>query len=197
MDEEAASSLSGPVEVLAWLLLAYGISIMAVTLSDRHVDRSPRTPFAAAGVRLVPWLLTWVLVFSATMLGLVLLIIPGLCLASRLFWADEFSLIHSSSPVKACRESFALTKGKGFAVFAFQFVAGFAEYLVLIPAVFVYFGILGGFAGLGIDSPLISFGEWFFSLLLLFLVYGSYHGPEVVYFYGLRAERAQATSDGP
>jgi len=94
--------------------------------------------------------------------------------------------------MKACRESFDLTEGQGGAIFLFQFLVGLAEYLVLIPAILAYFGIISGFAGLGIDSPLITFAELFFSLMLLFLVYGSYHGPEVVYFYGLRAERSLA-----
>ena len=50
-----------------------------------------------------------------------------------------------------------------------------------------------GFAHLDLDELLVAFVELFLSLVLLFAVYGSFHAPEIVYFYGLRAESTEGS----
>ena len=39
--------------------------------------------------------------FGTGLVGFLLLIVPGIVLSVRLFWADEFALVHSASPLAA------------------------------------------------------------------------------------------------
>ena len=105
----------------------------AVLLSRAHAADERGNPWPHVGPRYLPWLLTMLLFVAATFLGTLLFIVPGILLGIRLFWADEFALVHGHGPISALRESMKLTSGLGGRIFGFQFALGFAEYLVLIP----------------------------------------------------------------
>jgi hypothetical protein len=193
LDEEAAQIVPPAVAVICGGLFAYGFALTSVLLSAAHVGHDLGNVYVWTAKRFVPWVGTWALVFAATLTGLFLLIIPGIIAALRLFWADEFALVHSANPVAACRESWRVTEGHSGAIFVFQFVLGLAEYLVLIPALVLFVGIQI-FVGTLDPSRLVAFFELFVVILLAYGSHGSVHAPELVYFYGLRAKRQNRTS---
>jgi hypothetical protein len=141
--------------------------------------------------RMVPWALTWVLVLTGTLVGYVLLIIPGVIVALRLFWADEYALAHRAGPFRAMKQSWQITKGEAGEVFVFQLVTGF-----LLWGVF--------FAWLGVTLAVVAFASFlgplgmpftlFATPLVLFLGYAIIHSVELSKFYGMRAMHLRGKS---
>ncbi len=175
---------------LGWALFAYGAALTGVLLTQAHTGFVPGNPYLWTLRRFIPWGITWLLVAAVVFSGMLLLIIPGMILGIRLFWADEFALVLAQSPGRAIRESWQLTRGHGWQIFGFQFVVGFVEYLVLIPAVIATVLVHQGALSTGLsDHPLVQAIESTIVFLIAFLAYGAAHAPELTYFYGLRAVR--------
>lgn len=152
--------------------------------------------------------------FGAALLMMVvsLLSAAGPIVALRLYWADEFALAHRAGPIRALKESWRLTKKATFAISIFQFLLGTATMVIALAAVVVGMAIalLMGIAariaiaaliaitGVAWAPPAIgvftgaAMSLFFF---LFFLVYGSFHAPQLVYFYGMRAARARLARD--
>jgi uncharacterized membrane protein len=141
--------------------------------------------------RIVPWALTWVLVLTATLMGYVLLIFPGVIVALRLFWADEYALAHRAGPFRAIKQSWEITKGEAGEVFVFQLVTGFLMWGVFL-------------AGFGVASAVVAFASLLGPLgmpftsfampLVLFLGYAVMHSVELSKFYGMRAMHLRGKS---
>jgi len=185
--DDAASSpwhVAGAVGLAA--LAAAGT---AVTLSRAHTGAPGGTPWPHVLARLLPWSAVWLFYLVVVGLGS-LLILPGLLLGIRLFWADEFALVHGMGPVAAVRESLRLTRGLVSRIFGFQFFLGFAENLVLFGLLFGFVGS-GGLVSLLPPGGAATFVLGTLSTIILTHAYASAHAPEIVYFYGLRALAAE------
>lgn len=192
VEKPDSTIVSAGVGSVALALL--GMSAVALRLSRAHAGLPARSPWPEAAARFVPWLVTWVLFIACVLVGTLLLFVPGMIANVRLFWADEFALVHGHGPLAALRKSADLTRGLGWRVFAFQLLLGFAEYVVLIP-------ILLGFVAVGmveqaLPANLVStVATSVLTAVLLVNAYASLHAPEVVYFYGLRALRASLPAE--
>jgi hypothetical protein len=116
--------------VLAFLAAAPASGVL---LSRAYAENERGTPWPYVGPGYLPWLLASACFVAGVGLGTLSLIVPGILIGVRLFWADEFALVHGYGPVSAIRESLDLTRGRAGQIFGFQFTLGFAEYLVLIP----------------------------------------------------------------
>jgi hypothetical protein len=174
--------------------LALAAAAVAVILSNAHTGIPKGSPWSQIASRFLPWAITWILFSAGLILGTLLLIIPGIIAGIRLFWADEFALVHGHGPISALRKSMELTRGLTGSVFKFQLVLGFAEYLVLIPLVLGFIGV--GAVADSLPSGLLT--TVMFSTFLSVLgvnAYASLHAPEIVYFYGLRALRAEMPAE--
>ncbi|MGI9589882.1 MAG: hypothetical protein ACR2P8_00835 [Myxococcota bacterium] len=191
VDGSAADGSGRPVvyDVSLALAIALGAAGSAVVLSRAYTGAPNESPWGHVASRLLPWSVTWLIIGSAVLVGSLLLLIPGIIAGIRLFWADEFALMHGRSPRSAVRESLELSRGLTGRVFGFQIILGFAEYLVLVP-------LLIGVAGLGVledampDGPVETLLVTTLMSVMLVNTYASLHAPEVVYFYGLRALRS-------
>jgi hypothetical protein len=183
-------SLSGGHEIGSLLCMALGAGAIGVILSDAYRGAPPTNPWPHVAARFLPWGVVWLCFAVAVLLGTLLLIVPGVIAAARLFWADEFALIHGHGPSSAIRESMQLTRGLTGRIFGFQFVLGMAQNLMLIPLVIGMLAI--STAARSMDpGPAVTV---LFSTLLSVLMaglYASLHAPEIVYFYGLRELRGQ------
>ena len=171
---------------LAAIVGAFSMALTAVLLSHAHTGRVEGSPVAHAVRRFLPWVMVWVLFFSLSLIGTLALIIPGIIVGIRLFWADEFALVEGVGPFAALRESWRVTAGYAGPIFALQFILGLLSYLVLLPAIL----LVGAAEAFGV-SPLGHAAFVFLATFVVLLCYASLHAPEVVYFYGLRAHRAQ------
>jgi hypothetical protein len=182
-----------PIAAAVFLLAAFGfgIALTQVIISRQYTGRVQGNPYTWALRRFVPWVLTLALVLAATFLGMLALLIPGIYIGVRLFWADEFALTHQAGPLQALKESWNLTKNNAGAVFTFQFLAGLAAYLVIIAGVLLLAGMELAIDALGRPEYLGPL-EITLILLVIFVGYGALHAPEIVRLYGMRAERARS-----
>ncbi len=178
--------------LLLAFLFAFSIALTGVVLSQCYTGRVKGNPYFWTLKRLVPWAVTWSLIFLFTFLGFIAFIVPGIIIGLRLFWADELALIHGAGPIRALKESWQLTKNAAGAVFGFQFLAGLAMYPILLAAmvsialITLPFELLSSFGTGGLADIVFTF----IAVLILFISYGALHAPELAYFYGIRAARA-------
>lgn len=169
----------------------FGAALTGVILSARHTRLVAGNPIGATARRYVPWVVTWLLMTGITLAGYLALLLPGIYLSLRLFWADEFALVHGKGPIAALRASWEVTRNQAGVVFLFQFMLGLAQYVMLVPFMIVLVVMLAGIEGLGLADPATSSGLVAFLLYLTGMnFYGSIHGPEIVQFYGMRAALA-------
>jgi len=178
--------------IVALLVIgAYGVAVVGIMLSQRHTRLVRENPHTKAARRFIPWMATWFLVIAITMVGYFALILPGIYLAIRLFWADEFALIHDKGPIAALKASWELTRKAASPVFHFQIILGFAQYLVIIPAAILVALAFGGLTALGMTAvDRLSIAEAFIFAFVGLVVYSAMHAPEIVQFYGMKAARA-------
>jgi len=92
----------------------------------------------------------YILYFLALLAGLNLLIVPGLILSVRLYFFNLLIIDKGMGPIRALKESYAMTKGYGWKIFLLVFV--------VVPILFV----------LGVMAPLV--GIWRLSLLVFGVV---------------------------
>ncbi len=188
--------LASHLSLASWALFAYGAALSGVLLTREHTGFAPGNPYLWTLSRFVPWVITWLLTAVVVVFGMLLFIIPGLMLGIRLFWADEFALVLDSGPARSIRESWRLTRGHAWRIFSFQFLLGFAEYLILVPGFLAGLAIHAAARASGLDAyPAAEVVVSTAVFLIAFLTYSAAHAPEVVYFYGLRAVQPEAVSD--
>ena len=189
--EDGETTISDGTEVFILLMAAFGIALTQVILSQRYTRLVQGDPYAWTLRRFVPWTLSWIICLAAVFLGMLALVVPGIILALRLFWADEFALVHRAGPIQALKESWKLTSGNTGSIIGFQFFAGLAAYVVLIPvgalavALAALVQLLGSSEYVGLLATTLVY-------LMIFVGYGGLHGPEIVYFYGMRAEQSRS-----
>lgn len=174
------------------LLVCFGAVALAVTsaaLSQRYREYE-LNPWKLALSRFGPWLFTTILATAATFVGLLLFIVPGIIVAIRLFWADELALAHNLGPTEAIRQSWVLTRDRGWNIFGFQFLLGLAEYAVAIP-LFILFALLTMLLTNFDNGPLIDLLTVLSFSAFLVSIHASAHACEIVYFYALRAPTVQ------
>ena len=172
-----------------WALFGYGGALTAVLMTQVHTEFVEGNAYLWTFRRFLPWAITWLIVGALVFAGLLLLILPGLVLGIRLFWADEFALVLRAGPVESVRSSWRLTRGRTWQVFGFQFVLGCLEYLILIPGFLIGIAIhmTAQESGLG-AYPAVQVVVSTAVFLIAFLTYAAAHAAEVTYFYGIRAQ---------
>lgn len=191
VDVAGEEVLSGGSVLIVMLTFVFGIALTQVILTQAYTGLVKGNPYLWTMRRFLPWVATWILLVIAIFAGFMALIIPGILISLRLFWADEFVLIHQAGPFVALKESWQLTRGSSGDIFKFQFLCGLMANLTLIGAALVLAAVGFATASLGqfqvVDGTLTS--------LVVFLSYSALHAPEIVYFYGVRAKRAARLAD--
>lgn len=191
-----------PLGFAAWLVLgSFGAALTAVVLSRVHRGAGDEGVYGHMFRRYLPWSATWLLATAASLLATTLLIVPGVIIGIRFFWADEFALTLGDSPLAAMRRSWAFTRGRFGSIFGFQWLAGFASYLTfaIIFVVNTLFNTLVQASGVS-GAPFVDVLVSAVGYALVFVTYGGLHANELVYFYGLRAEdqsRSEPDSSTP
>lgn len=89
------------------------------------------------------------------LLGLVLLIIPGLFLMTRWFAAVPLLISRNEGTGDALRESWRLTEGHGFAVFGALVIVNIPLLLSLVLAFLFDDDLIGGFGAIGVAENLM------------------------------------------
>ena len=176
-------------EYWSLLIAGFGMALAQVILTQKHTGLIQGSPLAWTTHRFVSWMLTNAMVLGLSFIGSIALILPGVYAGLRLFWADEFAMAHRDNPLQALQASWRLTEGEVGSVFRFQFLVGLSLYLLVIPTMIIVWIVETKFEGLHVPAYL----EWFTTpavLFVFFLGYAALHGPEVIRFYGMRAEQS-------
>ncbi len=168
--------------------MAVAAALVGSVLSLEHAGQARESPHLQVATRFVPWALTWALVGAAVLAGSMACVVPGVYLGLRLFWADEYALLHGDGPLAAIRSSWNMTRGIAADVLRLQFVIALAQLAVWIPAC-VVLAVLFNVAAEG-DLPATL--RWAIlaavSTVVVVLCFAFSHACEIVYFYGLDAE---------
>lgn len=175
-------------DALFWITAAFGVALVQVVLTQKYSGHAPGNPLLWTIKRFLPWCAAVALAWGLIIAGYLALFVPGIYLSLRLFWAEEFTLAHGASPLGALRESWALTRDSAGAVFGFQFLAGLAAYgvILVMGLAAALVASAAGFVSNIYTEPLqTTFVFW-----ALLIGYAGLHAPEIVYLYGMRAERA-------
>jgi hypothetical protein len=168
-------------------LVAVSLALISVVLSRQLTGVGAGSLYVWALRRILPWLVTWALVIGAVIAGYMLFVLPGIYVSLRLFWADEYALVHDCGPLRAISASWRLSNGVTGEIFRFQFVLGFAQLAVWMPAVVIMafaFNIADGFGSANLVADAVSA---FIAAAVLVTCYGFSHACELCFFYGLRA----------
>ncbi len=192
-DFDSNQTMSMPLLAATGLAVFYVIFVIDLLISYLHTGYLIDDIYKVAILRFLPTIATWFIAMIAVFMGTLLLVIPGIILGIRLFWADEFALVKGQTPVLAIKSSFELTRGFGGRIWGFQFLAGLLANVVFFTAIFLLIPV-ATLEGL-IEAELYN-ALYLAVLALLFIFtlgYSFLHASEIAYFYGLHAEKAMDT----
>lgn len=170
------------------LIFAYVIISIKLVLLKQYAGILVKDITVMAATRLFPTIITWVLTGIVIAIGYILLIIPGIVLSLRLFWADEFALSHGQHPVKAMGSSFKLTEGYSWSIFSFLFFEGVLTNIVGTCLIFILLPLVESVRNVLPEQAFVAFVVCVSSISIV-MVYAFFHASQVVYFYGLRAQK--------
>ena len=97
---EPTSSLFCGAAILSLGVFLFGIAYTQVLLSQWYSGHVQGNAFLWTAARFVPWLVALTMYGAAVVIGFLLLFIPGIWLGIRLFWVDEFVLVHRAGPFR-------------------------------------------------------------------------------------------------
>jgi hypothetical protein len=139
------------------------------------VQPSVGEAFGLAADRVGPVIGASLVYIVAVAVGLVLLIVPGIYLATSLYFAAQAAVVDGLGPVAAARRSHELVRGRWWQTFGRLLLAGLVIGLLTIPLAIplalVEFGVVYVLVDVVIESVVLS-------LMALFgtLVFMDYHG---------------------
>lgn len=174
-----------PPSAIVWLIVlfipAYGFteSWFARAASDAYRTGEVRLGDAARGAvrRMLPVAATVFLVWIPVMLGLVLLVAPGIWLLSRLYTTTSTAALEDAGPLTAMRRTWGRTRGRALHTLGTAALS-FLLYLVLYVGAVVVAGIVGS-----ITSPLFALG---LTAIVAVFVYPMLPVVATVLYYDLR-----------
>ncbi|MDX9856487.1 MAG: hypothetical protein RBT76_01720 [candidate division Zixibacteria bacterium] len=165
---------------------AFVIFAMNMLTSRIYTGGSTRNLYSQVARSFFRTLGAWIIFLLGVLIGAVMLIIPGIIAGVRLFWADEYALLHGMGPIRAARASADLTRGYAWPTLKHQLLTNLMGELLLVAAIiglnFSIHPIMTVFPEYTQMAIIISV-----LVLALTLTYAFVHASEVVYFYGLRA----------
>jgi len=184
-DVELMQRSSVPMTAAFILLALYAMVLVGSILSQRYTGLVIENPYVHALKRLVPWLFTWLMVSVIVFGGYLLFVIPGVYAGLRLFWADEFALVHETWPWKAIGSSWQLTQ-ENPGLLMFELRVGLITTGLMLVASLGVGGWLQLMQWLGWARFAAHSGNLIF-LLVAILIYSSFHAIQLVLFYGMWA----------
>lgn len=148
--------------VLAALLLTYALAQAATTFAISEIYLGRVTTITQAydrmKFRMFRLMLIWIVIFFASMAGLLLCIIPGIWVFLRTALAVPAAVIEDLKTMPAIERSIALTQGSWVRVLLVYILVGLLQYAViaLLQAPFIIGAALAGDTPLGITLQVLA-----------------------------------------
>ena len=194
--QSGGPGLNGRLTVALIAVAVFGAAAVSIVISRSHTGHAGGPALLHALQRFVPWVLTWLLMLGVTIVGYLLLVVPGIYWSMRVFWADEFALVHRVSPFRALDESWQISRTQAGKTFALEFVLGF----VLFGLVFAFgFTLAMLYVSVAPLLPEVRLRDAVFAGLgmhLLLLIYAFAHSIQVAMFYALRRMASTGATEG-
>lgn len=135
-----ALPLSGPLAAVLFVAAAVANQAVVLVAIRTFVSDETATVPRAFLTRRIGWVtlnavIGGLLVFALILLGLVLLVIPGLFVAVSLYFFEQEVAVNDSGLVRAMEDSWALARGDRLAIFVLGAVLVLAELAAALPAV--------------------------------------------------------------
>jgi hypothetical protein len=132
-------------------VVKYGEDLMFLNaMRDQEVEI--KSLFEGFRTKYLNIILANLIVFALVMLGIIMLIIPGIIIGCRLVFVSYLVMDKDMEPMKAVEKSWQLTKGHGWTIFGmaiisiFIFIAGLIAFIVGVIVSFMW--IHGAFASM-------------------------------------------------
>jgi hypothetical protein len=128
------------IPILGGIITIVGHGLGIVFVAERLETTRTRGD-DSLGIRLIVLFVNGLIVVAAVIVGLIMLVVPGLYLWARFYLAPPAILIDHEGPVEALGESWSRTAGNTVTVFL---VAGSIAVLTLVVAAVVLLAVAGG-----------------------------------------------------
>lgn len=183
---EATGFKGALLSIMCLACWAFVLFAMNLLTSRIYTGGSTRNLYSQVARRFFRTIGAWVIFLLGVLIGALMLIVPGVIAGARLFWADEYALLHGMGPIRAARASADLTRGYAWPTLKHHLLASLLGELLLVAA----------FVGLNFSiRPIMTHLPGYTQLVIIIsglvlaltLTYAFVHTSEVVYFYGLRA----------
>lgn len=194
--QSGGPGLNGRLTVALVAVVVFGAAAVSIVISRTHTGHAAGPVLLQALQRVVPWMLTWLLMLGITIIGYLLLIVPGIYWSMRVFWADEFALVHRVSPFMALDESWQISRKHAGKTFALEFVLGFVLLALILGFGFTLAMLYGSVQPL---FPQAQIRDGIFAgagMHLLLLIYAFVHSIQVSMFYALRQMASAGAAEG-
>jgi uncharacterized membrane protein len=148
--------------------LALLASLLRIAISDLEGHSLPLSELARLAIKkILPIFVVALLYYLGALLGLLLLVVPGLILSIMWIAALPIAVTETSNPIRALGRSRALTRGNRWRIFGLGLLAGVITLIVEV----IVLGAVGGFgAGRGGMLGIFAVGILSFGISLFYSV---------------------------
>ena len=162
------------VELVTNLLTLYSVILSILLIDDicKERKRSITNYFYLGAYLYIKILLINLISGIAIVFGILALIIPGLYVSARLFFASYLAIIFDEGIINSLKKSIEITEDKGWKVLGYVFA-------VTIPLIFIMILVLIGPAIFLIEENTNAYMAITFFVTFLFMIYIT------IYCYGL------------
>ena len=127
----------GGLNLLAIILLSVFINGVIIVLAAKGNKLSLMSAISLVASKYAALLLSSILVFIITALGLVALVLPGIFLSIKLLYYEQAVLLNNKGAVEALRTSWNTTKGNWWRVFGLALSLALISLVILMPVSFL------------------------------------------------------------
>jgi len=153
------------------LLTLYSVIVSILLIDDmnKERERSIANYFYLGAYLFIKILVINLITTIAVILGLFALVLPGLYVSARLFFASYLAIIFDEGIINSLNKSIQITKERGWDVLGYIFAA-------VIPLIFIMILILAGPAIFLIEENTEAYMAITFFLTFLFMIYITIYG---------------------
>ncbi len=159
------------LKLITNLLTLYSVILSILLIDDicKERKRSITNYFYLGAYLYIKIFVINLITVIAVLLGLIALIIPGLYVSARLFFASYLAIIFDEGIIDSLKKSIQITQDKGWEVLGYIFAA-------VIPLIFIMILVLIGPAIFLIEENMNAYMAITFFLTFLFMIYITIYG---------------------
>ena len=153
-------------ELVINLLTLYSVIVSILLIDDmnKERERSIANYFYLGAYLFIKILVINLITTIAVFLGLFALVLPGLYVSARLFFASYLAIIFDEGIINSLNKSIQITQGRGWDVLGYIFA-------VIIPLIFIMILVLTGPAIFLIEENMNAYMAITFFITFLFMIY--------------------------